>query len=72
MAVVCKSSIEILRKTIEERDDIPKEFPSATKKSTTPFIEYEKNWIHQTWQTERDNGSLYPSEDSYTPYLEII
>ena len=72
MAVVCESSIETLRKAIEGRDDVPKEFPSTTKKLKAQFVEYEKNWVHQTWQTERDNGSLYPSDDSYTPYLEII
>ena len=72
MAVVCESSIKALRKIIEERNDIPKEFPTTTKKTTAQFVEHEKNWEHQTWQTERDNSSLYPSDDSYTPYLEII
>ena len=73
MSVVIESSITELRKILEERDDVPKDFPNETDKAEkVRFREYRSNWEHQTWQTEHDNGSLYPSEDSYTPYLEIV
>jgi len=68
------SAVEELREMLAKRDDVPVDFSNESDNAErkNPFREYRTNWEHQTWQTERDNGSLYPSEDSYTPYLEKV
>ena len=72
-SAIIDSSIQKLREELEKRDDVPVDFPhTADKTPRVQFTEHEGCWVHQTWQTEPDNGSLYPSEDSYAPYLEIV
>lgn len=73
MAVVVESSINALRKMLAMRDDVPVGFQTTTgKQPKAKFVEHKENWVHQTWQTVRDNGGLYPSDESYAPYLEIV
>lgn len=72
--VVAEKSIQELREMVSRRNDIPLTFAIAHK-STNPtacFHEHSDSYIHSNWETTRDNGSLYPSEDSFTPYLEMI
>lgn len=69
--VVVEQSIKELEGMLAKRTDIPKEFPDISKIPRTPFREYGIH-IHHTWEIEPDNGSLYPTSDSFAPYLEII
>ena len=67
-------TIEELKEKYEEMpDNVPRFYtePLNTLRSRSKFREYKSNYNWSCWETRRDNGSLYPSEDSYTPYLEI-
>ena len=69
--VVVESSVRELREMLARRDDVPVDFSRTPgEHPRAQFREYRDNWEHRTWETERDSGALYPSDDSYTPYLE--
>ncbi len=69
--VTVEASIREMKETLAGRDDVPKDFSDiAEEHPRSRFREYRSNWEHLTWQVTRDNGALYPSDDSYAPYLE--
>lgn len=72
--VTVQNSIQELERTLARRDDVPRFYtePSDTLRSRSSFREYKSNYNQGCWETRRDNGSLYPSEDSYVPYLEMV
>ena len=72
--VVVESSIQELRRMLAQRDDVPLDFSvsSDPQRPRASFKEYKSNYSQPLWETNRDNGGLYPSDDSYTPYLEMV
>lgn len=72
--VVVESSIQELRRMLAQRDDVPLDFDdfADVQHPRSGYREYRSNYTQGLWETNRDNGSLYPSEESYTPYLEMV